>query len=228
MIDWSSSISGIDKFLESSEIIGIIIGQSDPINNPNQLHCGIVYKYQNKFNAIHLAWHYFLKHDGNPNCFPKYLFVKSNIHQYRQNSIAAMCRLILNLQNEIPIPYGLLYSGGSFTKEGILCLDSRENGLTCATFVLAVFKSCDIQLIDIDRWEQRDSDSEWHKSIIESLQRTKVCYNISDLHIENVNREVGCARFRPEEVAISSAFKEIPAQSKDIIKQGEVLRSMLN
>jgi hypothetical protein len=224
MIDLNDSINFIDNFLESSEIIGILVGQT----GTDQLHCGIVYRFDNKFNAIHLAWHYLLKHEEDVTKFNKFLWIKSSVHQSRQNSISAMCRRILKRQDEHKIPYGLLYSGGSFSPEGVISLEeTKESGLTCATFVLAVFKSCEIRLIDIDNWITRDSDSKWHLSIIETLKETKEKYNISDIHIENVTNEIGCARFRPEEVAISSAFQNHPEDSNKIIEQGLKLREVL-
>lgn len=227
MIDTDISICNISDFLESTETTGVLIGQSDPIQNPNQLHCGIVYKYQNKFNAIHLAWHNVLKNDDDTTKFPNYLYIKSAIPISRQNSIAAMCRLILKRKNEKQIPYGLLYSGGKFTKDGILNLDSKESGLTCATFVLAVYDTCQIKLIDFNNWQPRVSDKEWHNYIIDCLIQTKDIFNISELHIENVTNEIGCARFRPEEVAISSALNDFPADSDRIIEQGEALKNLI-
>ncbi len=224
MVNLDESIFNISDFLDSSEIISILVGQS----GENQLHCGIVYRYNGKFNAIHLAWHFYLAHENNNiENIRDYLWIKSSIHEFRQNSIAAMCRRILKRQDEQSIPYGLLYSGGSFTREGVLSLESKESGLTCATFVMAVFKSCGIQLIDIENWKFRETDSEWHTSIIASLKETKDKFGISELHIGNVSKEKGCSRFRPEEVAISSVFKEIPTDSSHIIKLGQELRNIV-
>ncbi|MBK8806609.1 MAG: hypothetical protein IPO21_08175 [Bacteroidales bacterium] len=224
MVNFDESVLNVCDFLDSSEIISILVGQS----GEDQLHCGIVYRFNGKFNAIHLAWHFYLAHEeGYVKNLTGYLFLKSSIHEIRQNSIAAMCRRILKRQDEQKIPYGLLYTGGNFTREGVLNLDTQESGLTCATFVMAVFKSCGIQLIDIENWEYRETDSVWHKSIVESLKDTKDRFGISELHIENVSNEQGCSRFRPEEVATSSVFKEIPADSKDIIRFGEELRNIV-
>lgn len=223
-MDLNDFINPIYNFLESSEIIGILVGQS----GENQLHCGIVYKFDEKFNAIHLAWHYLLRNEICPTeNLENYVWVKSNIHETRQNSIAAMCRRILRRQNEKKIPYGLLYTGGCFTTDGVLSLSTEENGLTCATFVMAVFNSCGIQLIDIQSWDLRESDSDWHNSIIATLMDTKERFGISDIHIENVSKELGCARFRPEEVAVSSTFEQTPALSVDIVKEGAKLRNII-
>lgn len=227
MIDLSKSVNKIEYFLGSKEIVVIVVGQSDPLDNPDQLHCGIVFNHQNAFNFIHLAWHFELRHEVDYKRFSEYVFIKSTIHPSRQLSIAAMCRRILVRHSEKNIPYGVQYSGGGFTSDGVLCLDDKDNGLTCATFILALYRQCGISLIDINNWQKRDSDQDWHKLIIDALKNSRWKFNISESHIENVSKEMGCARFRPEEVAISSAFILIPADSNDIVSEGEKLRNEL-
>jgi hypothetical protein len=227
MIDFCNSIDKIENFTTSSHLMAILVGQSDPQENPDQLHCGILFKEQEKFNAIDLAWHFFLRHSENSAEFSNFFYVKTTLHISRQYMVAAMCRLILRRHNEKKIPYGLYYSGGTFTAEGILNLKPTENGLTCATFVLAVFDSCKIKLIDIENWLPRESDLVWHDYIIKCLIKTKDRFKISDTHIDNVKNEQGCARFRPEEVAISSAFNILPSSSEQIIKYGSVLKDQI-
>lgn len=224
MIEFEQSISNLDTFLESPENIGIIVGKT----GEKQLHCGIAYKYQKNFNAIHLAWHCSLKHETNIiDNLSNYIWVKPNeIHKFRQNSIAAFCRRIIKRDTEQEIPYGLYYTGAVFTQDGLLKLKKKEIGLTCATFVLAVFKSCQVDLIDIENWGARHSDKVFHYDILISLRKSQVKYKISENHINNVSEEIGCARFRPEEVAISSAFKNKPALSKVIIENGLKLREI--
>ena len=114
-----------------------------------------------------------------------------------------------------------MLDGSIFSKDGILHLGKKSNGLTCATFILAVFLSNGMELLLEEQWEHRNEDDYWHAYIVKMLEQTKSKYGISDTHIENIRREKGCVRFRPEEVAGSLFFKEIPVGFKDASKIGK-------
>ena len=205
--------------------ISIIIGQT----GPDQLHVGIAYKDDKSFNAIHLAWHNTLEYEENIDGFLKNFFwIKSKFHPSRVPSISAVCRQVIRLKEKQNIPYGLYFKDGKFTPEGILNLGRNEIGLTCATFVLAIFNSCGYKLIDTDSWPPRQEDEKWHEKIIQALINSKNRYNISETHIENVKKEKSyCARYRPEEVAISSSFVSPPAPYNEIWEKGSVLKGII-
>lgn len=137
-----------------------------------------------------------------------------------------MCRRIIK-RNQNSIPYGLLYKGGTFTNEGLLTLSDEENGLTCATFVLAVFSSCGINLINLSNWPIRDEDRIWHRRIIQTLEETSQRFNITKEHMNNVKNEVGCSRYKPEEVGVSSIFRDLPAPFSEIEPAGVELKEIL-
>ena len=176
-----------------------------------------------------MAWHYLLKHETSINQdFEEYIWIQSRIPNIRQNAIGAMCRRIIK-RNKSDIPYGLLYKGNSsFTQEGIFTIAEEENGLTCATFVLAVFSACGINLIDLSSWPNRKEDKIWHGHIINSLKRSSQSFNITDDHIKNVENEVGCARYKPEEVGVSSIFENLPVSFLEIESKAVELRELLN
>jgi hypothetical protein len=83
----------------------------------------------------------------------------------------------------------------------------NKHGLTCATFVLGVFHSVGLPLIQYDTWPQRrEGDEEWQRYIIEALKQT----NASPEHIQLVESEIGAVRYRPEDVAGAGAAEGIP------------------
>lgn len=222
-----NSYDDLSKFPQSSDIISIIVGR---IDGSNQLHCGIAYKYHGENKVIHLAWHNLLKDDSiSSNYFSNdnYFFIKSSLPELRQQSISAFCRLVLKRKNQQSIPYGLKYEGSPFDKDGVIKLNNEVSGLTCATFVLSIFERCGIELISINSWEKRTSDKIWHESIINNLVSTQQRFNISNNHINNVRKEKGCSRFRPNEVAISSVFENIPEDNDKIIKAAEHLIKLI-
>lgn len=124
-----------------------------------------------------------------------------------------MCRLISERHGDLGLPYGLSYQIGRFDPQTAeLLLDDGAVGLTCATFVLAVFASCGVRLIDTENWPERPEDAEWHKAIIAALSR-----RASPEHIAAVTTETGCARFRPEEVAGASSLEDPPRQFEEVV-----------
>ena len=102
-------------------------------------------------------------------------------------------------------------------------LDESASGLTCATFVLAVFASEGYNLINTTEWPHRPEDEEWHKSIIDTL----IYFKAEAEHIANVLSEKGCARFRPEEVSLSCAYTPLPAETNNLIDQAIHLRNLV-
>lgn len=132
----------IKEFLGHEIISGIIISHV----GGGQLHCGIAYKSENQANALHLAWHYDLRDQPAESLYSHgYYFTLPSIDTIRQRVIAAKCHRISQAKDQ-GIPYGLLYEGATFDDDGILRLEGNEHGLTCATFVMAVYASCGITL----------------------------------------------------------------------------------
>lgn len=189
-----------DFVADKEQYISVVLVQSQK----DQRHCGIAYKFANNCNVIHLSWHYDLKNESDMSEFQDYCAIVSQLDDYRQYAVCAMCDLI---KDETNIPYGIFYLNTVFSKEGKLCLGGGEVGLTCATFVLAVFRTSKIDLLDISTWLPREEDSEFQSNILYYLNDGLIKGKVSKDHFDRVKKDVGCARFRPEEVAISSGFK---------------------
>lgn len=83
-------------------------------------------------------------------------------------------------------------------------------GLTCATFVLAVFQCAGVPLVDCLSWplaHERPDDVAFQEMIIDQLRT----YGADCSHVEKVERQVGMSRFRPAEVLGAGAEKSTPA-----------------
>jgi hypothetical protein len=176
------------------------------IVHSGQQHTGILHKEEvsDEARLAHLAWHNQLK-NGQPK--DDYLWVDPPIPQRRARQVAARCRQILRA-NYRGIPYAFSPPNDCFDLEtGSLLLGPSRVGLTCASFVLAVFDSAGIRLADYDTWpRQRAGDFEWQKHVIEQLQED----GASPEHIALVKDEMGATRYRPEEVAACAAANQVP------------------
>lgn len=186
--------------------------------NSEQNHIGIIYRTANKsLNILHLAFHCDLR---NEHVSSKYFWIIPKLdpieifHQAKAKVIKTKCRLIWE-RFQSNISYGIEY-GLRFDDE--LNLKGNSAGFTCATFVLAVFDTCGVRLLDENTWKFRNEDLDWQKKIVDILCQEKA----SKKHIAKVQNEIGCARFRPEEVAVSSFF-DLPAKFEEIEPAGQRL-----
>lgn len=126
---------------------------------------------------------------------------------------------------EIRIPYAYRYENYSdFDANNHLILDEQSNGLTCATFILTIFHHVGIDLINLDRWPHRDEDEIKEKDTKHVFWNYKERIDVSRDHLLKMEKEIGCKRYSPEEVAISSAlYNDSSASSEQIIESGKEL-----
>lgn len=225
MLDNPLIFNEISSFNKEPDLIGITIC----INEHNHTHCGIAYKINDQIYILHLAFHHILLNttlaeEEQDNT--RWYWVKPRIHAKTQLYIANLCPDIFKNSNaEYAIPYALNFKKSTFSSRGTFQFGEDEFGFTCATFILAIFLSSNIKLVDVDNWPKRDSDAEFHSWVVKMLENWKV----EQSHINNVRLEVGnCPRFRPEEVAVSSIFKIKPCESSVIWKHGEFLKKNIN
>lgn len=165
--------------------------------DPSQRHMGILHKGSGSQEALllNLAWHHDLKNEAPTD---EYLWIESNIHARRALQLAALCRKIWR-SNDSGIPFAFSVPNDCFdTATGKFLLGPTRFGLTCATFVIAVFRGAGIHLMKLDTWPARDDDVEWQRQIVKALRSRP---GASNDHIEAIESEIGCVRFRPEEVA---------------------------
>ena len=174
----------------------------------HQNHIGILYSDEDagEVKLGHLAWHLELRTSQPKDC---YLWVDPPIPDRRARQVAARCRQILRA-NDKGIPYAFSPPNDCFDDEtGNFLLGATRKGLTCATFVLAVFDTAGIQLAKYDSWpQQRPGDAEWHQFIIEQLQKNSA----SAEHMASIQAEGRAIRYRPEEVAGCAASVLLPCE----------------
>lgn len=203
-----------NEFESSDCIIGISVGHFKDGNFHNKL----LYKLDGEVREIHLGWHYVF-FDESLTYEDSYIWKEpSKIPISRLRSLAAKCKLVgenySNDRSNAPgLPYAIgYYSDRTFNKDGIYSPDSgKEYGMTCATFILTLFESVGLQLINWKTWKtERKSDQKWFKQIVKLLEKGFKSGDISKEHLDNVKSESKCARYRPEEV-----FSSVICLSKD-------------
>jgi hypothetical protein len=162
----------------------------------NAEHTGIVYvDVEGNPIFLHLADHHKLTRDSLDG--KTGWVVAANISAEALASVAAMCERVWIRQGS-KIPYGFRYDMTRFDVEnGSLVLGKDEVGLTCATFVLAVFSSIGLEVLARTSWPEREDDTVRWQKLATYLEKT--CDDKA--HVVAVKQQVNAKRFRPLEVA---------------------------
>jgi hypothetical protein len=139
-----------------------------------------------------LAFHFKLC-DETPS--PAYLWVDCGLDDVNKKVIAAYMGVIRKNKNNIP--YGLDVDGNCFDRDtGEYIEQPLGKGLTCATFIMAIFGRFGFRLLKTEEWPERAEDIQWQQQILEVLEAE----GASADHVAAARKDIGTARFRPEEV----------------------------
>jgi hypothetical protein len=187
---------------DENDILGIAITKTQPDQN----HLAIAYHDGTDAKIIHLVWHRKLV----KSCLTdKYSWVEPiSLDSVNRIHLAAHCESIFELNHDEGIPYGPC-GGGEFDPSGYY-IGKLGSGLTCSSFVIEIFKSQGIKLINENDWAYRDTDANWQKEILISLQDERFTDDDHAL-IEAQTKLIGAIRFRPEEVAASAVIASPPS-----------------
>jgi hypothetical protein len=179
------------------------------------LHCGIFYHSGDATcRVLHLAFHYRLRCDVE---LEGWGYVLPEIDDVELRVLAGHCALLAVTRPAIP--YGFSFGKSRFEDDGKFVPAPGESGLTCTTFVMKVFEWARIPLLDTARWEERAEDVEAQRLLVEMLRED----GASPEHVAAVEREVGLARYRSEEVAAASACRARPMGFRDAAERGAIV-----
>lgn len=188
----------------------------------SQMHVGVVYRNGERMEKLHLAWHFRMRNDTYR---PGSVWVTPNIPPLRGPAIAAKCRQIWKTHEGTGrVPYGFRFDSTTFSaSDGRLELAPGTTGLTCATFVLAVFRSIGVEILAIEAWKGRSEDASWQKLMLDTLKQ----HGASHEHTTALATEIGAARYRPEEVAGGAAGSSLPCSFEEAVQNAAKVTSMV-
>lgn len=216
-----------------SNIIAIAIG-----NERESVHSGLVYKIEdNDPQIIHLGDHCFL---ANEPIHKRNWYSISNLKlEYPQIILVDFCiKAILNRGTvlvghknfyTIDYPYGISFVKANINSDdGALMLAPGSSGLTCATFVMTILASANIELIKQSEWNQRAPNNQTDLSIqIKHIQH--MIRSNREQYIVNENIMcLPCNRYRPEEIAAAAYCSPYPASFGPCEQLGEKILEALN
>lgn len=204
--------------------------------NSDQRHMGVLYRRTDSVGdefgdaagvfVLHLTFPRTLKHEAAGNGRH---WIEPDINPRRQRFVADVCRMVLRANVAKGVPFGFSVPSEKFDAvTGEFRSSSDGDGLTCASFVLAVFDRAGLPLARYETWPvDREDDVRWQGEATDHL----VAHGESGMRIPAIRAEIeaGARRFRPEEVA-GAAVAYAPSRPVDfaVAEQhaGEIVRAL--
>lgn len=181
---------------------GCLLGLGIKETQPDQRHCGIIYRPdENGPRFLHLAFHFDLRDEALNGT---YWWAASGLDADNQFVLAALAMVIASGRPNIP--YGFDSEGVVFDrKTGELSDVFPGRGLTCATFVLAVFHTYGFEPLELRSWVARPEDEEWQTVILDYMEQ----HGASQEHMDAIRTNEPNKRYRPEEVVAATAQESV-------------------
>lgn len=203
------------------EIRDVAFAISEP--KQDQRHIGILHRTDDAVMLLELQWHHQLCNSPSENS--GFLWIAPDFPPRRLAQVSDICRKIWRANQRGEIPYGFSQPTDCFDKETCRwIIGPSGHGLTCASFVIAVFVRAGLTLIQCDTWPtSRPGDKEWQEKIVSWLTKT----NASQEHVEAVRNDIGSVRYRPEEVAGAGVQRKYPVAFKDAEGMGQAIVELL-
>lgn len=135
--------------------------------------------------------------------------------------VVGQCVRIMERYGHQGLPYGFRYACAQFDFNGEY-IPNGDKGLTCATFVLAVFKSAGLELLRRDDWFLRIDDRPARERFICHLREDGEEQRAAMLEIA---AEMEAPRIRPQEVAAAGTVdaSELPLGFQKAESRGEAI-----
>jgi hypothetical protein len=189
-----------ERALSENPNVALAIGEP----RAGQRHTGIFFRIgqSDQHEFLHLAWQCALvRTPANA----EYLWVEPAIPQRRLLQVAAICDMIASANLSEGIPYSFGPPNDCFSADDCrFLLGPTYRGLTCASFVLAVFHRAGFPLVRYGSWPPPDAeDIEWQRQVVDNLENAQITNpaKVTQSQIEAVRSEIGSSvRYRPEQV----------------------------
>ncbi|MDO8284967.1 MAG: hypothetical protein Q7T69_08170 [Rhodoferax sp.] len=176
-------------------------------------HIGLLFRLGAEVpsNLLHLAFHHLLYCEQTAEVADwddQYAVVNLAGFDVDERIQLAVWLKRISKSNGRNVPYGLKYSGQGYfdATTGKFISSETGRGLTCSTFVLAVFIDFGFNIVDCDSWPVREDDTKFQRAIMGHLQDGVQRHLVQREHMEAQQAHIGTApRFRPLETAAGCA-----------------------
>ena len=204
------------KSIEDVEDLGVAIRAF----GHNRRHVGLLIQVEGEgVRLCHLARHKHLRDDRNVS---GYSWLQSPLSREERRNVLFFVDGIMRVNKNEGIPYAPGYSGAYFDARTYRYFRNiAGDGLTCATFIIAIFEHLKLPLLQCDTWEFRDGDAVIMQGIISDIESgSQHVAGIED-HITAIRSQPADVRYRPEEVAAGVASTDAPLDFLTAANRGE-------
>lgn len=165
-------------------------------------HIGIIFNTaKDGLHILHLRFHKDLIAEAFPQSnFCCWIAAPANVPPIASKALVAIVRAISKRLPTIKYGVNFMAAKGSFDASGAYKAPKGSDGLTCATFVVEIFRAASLPLIKEESWLPTAENILWGQAVCTLM--TKV--GTEPEHIKHVLGNIAGLRIRPEEVAAAS------------------------
>jgi hypothetical protein len=190
------------------------------------MHVGLLYAHSKVgMYFAHLAFHHDLRNDPMP-IGQNYLW--SGCAWLADPSMAENAKFMANYIEAVAtqaadkVDYGVNPLGIGFDGSGQFRSLDPGKGLTCATFISAVFESAGFPIVKLSTWPLRPSDAAWRNHVLEMLAS-----NGREDRAKQIANEEAPFRLTPAEAAAAASADTIPLDYQATAQLSEPLLQKL-
>jgi hypothetical protein len=194
--------------LTGNSSLAIAIAGSSVTRDFHQKHVALLYRDPDgRCLIVHQGWHNLFLHEDWTADF--HWCELDQLDLELQETLIDYIVLVATQGERHPIPYSVSFDPElNFLETGEFKAWRKESGLTCATFILAMFKQFGLPLVIANSWPttaERNDDATWVIRILERLEEYGRRASIPMPHVvpQRLQRHA-LRRFRPEEVVAAA------------------------
>ena len=187
-------------------------------------HNGILYRNADgKVFITHFAWDSDLRNDeykGN------YSYADMKITKSEAKWIAAFVGEVASADDNASIPYMIVDDPDViFDANGKWRPIDHFSGMTCATYVMIVFRCANSPLADTSTWPIRKDDDEIQARLVSRLAQDASTVHLAQYQQDKIGK---CPRVRPEEVVGAALNSTLPASFQEAEENGKWVLTVIS
>ena len=177
----------------------------------NQTHVGVLHRLDD-VQLCHLVFHHILIRElpDTGYCWADCEMFSGS--EGRLSNGRYFAGFVADAARNPNIPFGFAFDENCFGHDGTYQPMEIGKGLTCATFIIALFHSVGYPIVKLDTWKRRPGDEDWQRKILEILRE-----HATPEHVAAAAAYVNQFRYRPEEVAAAAVDPNPPLGFDDCV-----------
>jgi hypothetical protein len=188
----------------------------------DQMHVGVLHRLEDDLKLCHLKFHHDLARETPP---AGYFWADCEMFSGSEGRVSNgryFAGIVAETARDPNIPFGYAFNEDCFLNDGTYQPMEIGKGLTCATFIIALFHSVGYPIVKLDTWKPRADDTAWQNKILAVLRG-----RASPEHADAAAAFLGQFRYRPEEVSAAAVHPSPPLDfDESVALAAEILKTV--